>query len=333
MKANNLLPVVSLAAISFFSTSTLAESSLQPLILPQPEDQAVIEHRSQFQIGPELDLPGFGLDEDLYLSTHDTIGFFAIPVDTDAFQPFINFRAKALVTDADQLFFPLIPEDAHDISASFGATHVIDDQWSIAWGLGLGYAGDGFFEMSEGYYGTAGVSGIYQIDDRSSIAFFLDYDGNRTYFPDVPLPGFAYTLTLEDPNLTLVFGFPFSSVTIKPIEALALEGSIAPGEYELSAIYTFIPELSLETSLRQTTFAFHSDDVVSDYRRSRRVFLSQNTLEAMLHYQPTDWASLRFGAGYAFGQEISFGFDTRHDATVYELKDAPFVALEAQLSF
>ena len=66
---------------------------------------------------------------------------------------------------------------------------------------------------------------------------------------------------------------------------------------------------------------------------NRRLFFSQDRLEAGLTFDPAPRWSWTFAGGWAFGQEFTRGFDVRDDETVRELDDAPFLRLALDVSF
>src|SRR4051812_7228022 len=66
-------------------------------------------------------------------------------------------------------------------------------EWIVGASVGLGYAGDRPFADGDAWYGKGTLSVFRLFSDTEALVFALDYDGNRTILPDVPLPGIAYT--------------------------------------------------------------------------------------------------------------------------------------------
>ena len=56
----------------------------------------------------------------------------------------------------------------------------------------VGYAGDKPYSDSDAIYGTANVIIGRQFSGNKALLFDLNYDGNRTFLPDVPIPAVEY---------------------------------------------------------------------------------------------------------------------------------------------
>ena len=79
--------------------------------------------------------------------------------------------------------------------------------WIFAVGVAAGYAGASPFSEGNAWYGKATAVALRQFSESDALVLVLDYDGNRTLLPDVPLPGIAYTHRVS-PSLFYVIGAP-----------------------------------------------------------------------------------------------------------------------------
>src|SRR5579884_3442076 len=114
-----------------------------------------------------------------------------------------------------------VPSELIDASVAGGAFVNETNGWVTGLTLGGGYAGDTPFARGSAWYPKADVVLAKKFSDTDALGIGLDYDGNRTYVPDIPLPGFGYSHQF-DPTLLLVIGAPVSSLTWKPIEHLRI---------------------------------------------------------------------------------------------------------------
>lgn len=115
-----------------------------------------------------------------------------------------------------------VPDQLSDESIAIGTGIAKWDKWVAGITLGVGYAGTSAFDVGSGWYGKADLVVAREINDNDAVGFILDYDGHRTYLPDVPLPGVGFSHRF-DPKLQMVAGIPFSSVSWKPVEHVDLE--------------------------------------------------------------------------------------------------------------
>ena len=60
---------------------------------------------------------------------------------------------------------------------------------SCGFTAGGGFAGDNAFTDGSAFYGLANVTAIHSLGDDRGYMLILDYNGNRSIFPDIPRPG------------------------------------------------------------------------------------------------------------------------------------------------
>ena len=180
------------------------------------------------------------------------------------------------------------------------------------------------------------ISVFKKFNEKTALAVGIDYNGNRTYAPDIPLPGFAYIAQLS-PELELTVGLPITAVDWQPMERVRVQVS-----YELvdnidaRVGYEFVKGLEAYGSLGQRSDAFFIDGLSSG---NERLLFEQRRAEVGLTWRTKDSGvgeqDLEFTAalGYAWSGEFSAGFDQRDSALVADVSDEPYLRLGLQLRF
>ena len=216
-----------------------------------------------------------------------------------------------------------IPAKLDDMSLALATPLAQVGDWFLGATVGIGYAGSAAFGDSEGWYGKGNVMTGTQLNKDSSLVLLVDYDGNRTWLPDVPLPGFMYASKWGD-TLHYALGFPVNAVEWTPIDRLKLSLSTylltsidAAAEYELSHEWT----LFAKYATRQDSF------YDSRLPENRRLFYGENRVEGGIGYELGESVKLEVGIGYAFGRAFSTGFDERDLQRVTTISDEPYARL------
>lgn len=224
---------------------------------------------------------------------------------------------------------PGLPNNLRDESVGMAFVFYRDTEWKLSGGLAVGYAGNNLYADEKAAYAKADLMAEHKIDDKSSIQVSLDYNGNRTFMPDVPLPGIAYLRELA-PNVTCIIGLPVSSIEWKPCEKVTLSAEYLMFEdFAIGARYELTKQIGLNVQFSTNTDAFQ----YNDNKTNDRLFYSQQTLEASLDYTPIDALTLSVAAGYAFNQSFYTGFDDRHTDEVTDLADVPYIRIGASFRF
>jgi hypothetical protein len=234
---------------------------------------------------------------------------------------------------------PRLPKNLTDESVAIGTGIADVSGWEAGITVGVGNAAAGAFNDGNGLYGQFDLLVGHDIDKTSKIGIVLDYNGNRTFLPDVPLPGVEYSKTL-DPTLLLVAGFPLTSVTWTPDKQNTLNRQLTitatyeiPYSFEASADYALIDstgpagKLAAFTSFTNRLLAFHdNDEPVGRYR----IFFEQNRAELGVRWTPRPIVSLVLAGGEAFDQRFHYGWDSINYGETAKLGDSLYtrVALE-----
>ena len=211
--------------------------------------------------------------------------------------------------------------------------------------LGVGYAGVGAFDDGNAYYGLATLVVGRQFDNGDAFGLVVDYDGNRTFLPDWPLPGFQYQKNLPGPlpgrdTLKLNVGFPFSGVIWGPTDRLTVTANYAiPDEFTGRVDYELFQNTGVFAEFANRRDAFHWDAL--DNSSDRLLFL-QRRVEAGVRYTLNDTLEQAgqepgltavLAGGYAFGQRFDVGFDSTNTDRAADPSDEPYVRVGLELRY
>lgn len=219
--------------------------------------------------------------------------------------------------------------DLADFAAALGIGLGQFDGWDISLIAGGGHS---YVEGDPGdnhgsAYALAGLVVSRRLDEQSDLTFVLDYNGNRSILPDVPLPGVVYSRRVSD-DLRLSLGLPVSSLHWSPADRWSVDlRYVLP--YSLDAVigYRLLDELLLFASFETSLSAFRDGD------GRDRIFYSRRLAQLGLTWTPWPNTSLTFAGGWAFDQEFTTGWDTRDEDEVFDVSDEPFLRAKIAVDF
>jgi hypothetical protein len=242
--------------------------------------------------------------------------------------PRLGFSVSSLQIDTN---LPGFPGSFNDVSISVGTGIAKFNGWVAGMTLGVGHSSTNTFGDGSGYYGMATVLFGHEIDAVSSFGLALDYNGNRSFMPDVPLPGFVYTRQVPEQRMEFSIGFPFAYGRYRPIDALLLEVNFTfPDFIGGSVSYDLTPGIGLYGSLAQRTESYHSPDLTNDVDS---IIFEQTVAEAGMRFHVEDNFVLIVAGGYAFDQSFRTGFDSRETDKFVDINDGPFARIEGQFQW
>ncbi len=310
-----------------------------------------------FMFGSETsNADAFGNSHDFRADIYDLTGRLRLTPGDSAegiarAQPRAGFATRYIQLHSND---PVLPDELFDGAAALGMGVLSYEGWLGGISLGAGYAGTDFERDGNALYfqGSFAVGKTFA-NGVDSFGLVLDYDGNRSFLPDVPLLGFQYRRRLDpaarppregpsfegyDPEadparLVLALGFPFSGIEWRPNDRLTVEITYSiPQDLTARADYTLSgdPEtggVGLYASLNRTVSAFHDNDLPSGHR----LFFRQSTAEAGLNWRLHDRLELVVAGGWAFNQEFETGWDSRDLDGVADVDDAAYVRALARL--
>ena len=221
------------------------------------------------------------------------------------------------------------PHQLIDASFAGGTFLSKNNGWVTGITAGVGYAGDTPFARGTAWYGKADFVVAKVFNENDSIGIGLDYDGNRTYLPDVPLPGVGFSHRF-DPKLKMVFGVPVTSIDWKPIEHLEVKFDyVLVQDLDADVGYEFLPHLQVYGGFQTRRDAFH----VAGIPDHRRLLYEQRRTEVGLRFQPKKLVSFVVAAGYGFDGEFRTGWDDQRTHRFLRFSDEPYVRAGFELKF
>ena len=221
--------LVSLFLCVLSATTAYAQTASTILVVPWQTDEA-----AQFYVNNWSQTEGKAKqsDQDVRLTRYVAVGRWQLDYGNPQ-KPAAAVLFHQLNTHSDD---PAIPDRLVDVSAAGSMLFDLDDDKTLQVTLGAGYAGDNAFGDGRAYYGIADLIVTQPIDENHGYKFLLTYNGNRSIFPDLPLPGFAYYGVLDGSQYAV--GFPASTITIFPNAKTRLQATyIIPWNINANARY------------------------------------------------------------------------------------------------
>jgi hypothetical protein len=313
------------ALLICFAEFALAQTNSALLIAPFSKELAVeAEASAVFLEGGHI--AESDNDEDFRLSGYGTQGHFRL-IPGELKSPRIGYDFTYLDLDTS---FDALPDRLVDQSIAIGFPIAQIDEWILGASVGVGYAGDGGFGDGDAWYGLSSIAAFRQIDDKQALVFVLDYDGNRTFLPDIPIPGVAYIRRIDD-RLEMTLGVPISSIKWEATDQLTVELAYSlPDDFRVDIGYEFIPHLALFGRVRQQRVGFFFDGLAENYDR---IIFQQRRAEAGVRFEPNEQIHADLALGYAWGGEFSEGFDSRRTNEIADISDEPYIRAGVELRF
>jgi len=321
------LLATALSASFLFAHAAKAQTDPSMMLAPWAGDHQAQVKASAFYTPTETE--GAGTDVDLAI--FDATGRVRLDPD-DAYNPTIGFEyVRYNISSSDAA----LPDDLTDASIAFGGSFGDTDlgetlgEWQLGYTLGVGYAGTTPFNDGDAWYGKADLFAVKAIDRDTRWLIGINYDGNRVFLPDVPLPAITYFSRLND-TTTYAIGIPFSRITWKPDEFWTVDiRSAVFFSFNGTVSYQATDDLKLFAAYVRRSDAFTLPGTLDN----RRLLFSQQRLELGLTYDLMANASLTLAGGYAFQQEFDFGYDTRDPAGLRDLDDSGYLRAGIELRF
>lgn len=227
---------------------------------------------------------------------------------------------------------PLLPERLTEIRVSVGYDFgpYFEGEWNVSATFGVGYAGDAAFNDSDAWFLLADVILTKQIDAQSTLQLVFNYDGNRSFLPDVPLPSFLYTRRVNE-QFTYGVGFPYNLIIWKPADKWTVEANYwFPLTMNLVVSYEVCDFATIFARLQNRYRGFH---IEGDGNDEDRLYFQQRRIEAGVDLKPCANASIIVAVGYAFDQSFEFGWDVRDTNTVQDVDAAPYLRVGGEIRF
>ena len=305
----------------------VAQTGPELMLLPWQEGQAFQASARAISVSTETD----PLGADIHFTRYDGSARLRLDPNSEA-DPTLGYEYTYFELSTGD---PALPSRLTDTSIAFGGRLGATDfgmdhgDWEVAYTLGFGYAGDVPLHDGDAWYALGSVSAVRAIDRDTQWIVALQYDGNRVFLPDVPLPAVTYR-GRYNAEVTYTLGFPFSSLTWRPdlnwtvtLRTLVLVNLNAEVAYKATDDLTFYAVYERDTD------AFQLDGDLD----TRRLIVSQQRVELGLRYRVDENLRLIAAGGFAFDQTFDRGFDTRDLRTVADLDDAAFFRVGVEVAF
>ena len=325
-------------------SSARAQTGPELLIKPWPRDQ-IIEADAQADFYNETNTnnpsaAGSGRAT-LSLSEYDTEGrlrFFPRDENVRA-DPRFGYNLIYLHLNTND---PRLPKELTEESIAIGTGIADVSGWQAGITVGAGYAAAGAFNDGNALFGQFDLLLGHDLSKTSTLGIVLDYNGNRSFLPDTPLPGIEYTKTV-DPTLLLAVGFPLDSVTWKPDKKNTLDRQLTikatytiPDSFEATADYAVIDstgpagKVGAFASFTNRLLPFHdNEEPVGRYR----IFFEQDRAEMGVRWTPRPIVSLVVAGGYAFDQRFHYGWDSVNYGEIAKLGDSLYTRLALEFRY
>lgn len=206
---------------------------------------------------------------------------------------------------------PIIPDDLTDSSIAYAMPIAKFGEFLVEFSVGAGYAGDDPFGGT-GWYGLASVTARGWLNETNLLYLGLDYDGNRTFAPDIPMPIVLWTHIWSE-KFRATFGFPFFGLVWNPNNKWEIEVEyLPPTRTVVVATYKLPGAVDLFARYRSATFGFKIRD---DPRENYRTFYSEERLELGVRWNIARETNLEFVAAWVADRRFSRGYDLIDDTT------------------
>ncbi len=264
-------------------------------------------------------------------------------------QPRLGFQLTSIAFDT---LDPNFPRRLSDASVGYGMGLFKVDDWIGGVTLGLGYAsasgrarfGDENLENEDQFapfldedgnalYGQVNLVTGKTFENGDAFGFVLSYDGNRTIFPDIPLPGFQYRTKVND-DLSYAVGFPLSSLNWDPSGPLSVDINLSlpqdiTGRVSLDFATFAGSPVQLYGSVSRRVVAARWDELDDG---NQRVFFFQSLAELGFSIEPeADDVKFLIAAGYDMDPRLSTGFDTRQLELLSDVDAGTYIRVTFEL--
>lgn len=321
MMSQRRFPAVALASLSLLGISLTASAQTGPdlLIRPFPANRSVESQADAIRL---FDTNTSNADAGFSLTSLEAEGRFRILRENIA-QPVGGFSASQLLIDTDD---PALPENLGDYSLGAGMGLFSQRGWVGGITFALGHASDSPFSDSNAWYGKATfVVGKQDLWDGWGFGLAIEYNGNRTFRPDTPLPGFVFSKRLDEIDSVVTIGIPVTGIRWTPNDQWeVILNYVFPDFVDIKVTFFPLRTIGIYGSVGQRTYAFWSDTLTDG---NDRIFYRQRRAELGVEWKPTENVAVVLSGGYAFSQEFTVGWDSQDDELLADVDDAPYARL------
>jgi hypothetical protein len=303
---------------------SFAQSGVDLMVRPFPKDN-VLEMRGEASGYTDAHIKKS--NEDFSLGIYDLEGRYRLNPGEHV-DPRIGFDVTYLNMGGN---FNRVPDSLVDTGISFGMGVLDQSGWLGGASFGIGYAGAAPFGDGNAWYGKFDLAFGKKISETQEFGFVIDYDGNRSVYRDIPLPGFVYRLRLTEKHLLIAAGFPYTSVEYKPDDHWTFEVRwLIPDDFDASINYKIDNGLGIFGGVRRRVESFFWDELSDSHDR---LFFQQRRAEVGFSWEPIERLRGELAFGYAWDQEFSTGWSNNNTDLVGDVSDEPYVRIGVQWQY
>jgi hypothetical protein len=239
----------------------------------------------------------------------------------------VDIDSNARLFDTD---FPWpvdhFPSELWNIEIGTTYRQKLENDWTVGGEVRVGSPSDRPFGSLDEV--AVNATGYLRIPDgeRNAWLLFVNYNNNREFLENVPIPGVGYHYVAGREFNALV-GIPISTVFWQPAEDWTLTGRyFVPRQIDLELAYQVIDPLALYIGYQWDNDRWFRADRRDD---DDRLFYYEQRGLVGLRWDVTEAARVELAGGYAF-ERFWFegeGYEDRHDSRV-SLDSGPFLKLE-----
>jgi len=324
------LTVLTILAISFFPAGLRAENEMGGWFGSDlGKAKAVISYEATGSPGREVE----GQKTDW--REIEQRAAFSAPLRQDSASEWL-FRTSVLRKDMrTDAILPTTKERFPDTlwNISFGSQYrqLLQNGWIGGVSASLGSASDRPFNTMQETTLQANLFTRIPSGERNAWLLLLNYNNNREFLSNIPLPGIGYWYA---PNQTfhLLIGLPFVFLEVKPAADLALHVSYFPiRDLSAGVTYRVREAVKLHASFDWKGERYFRADRSDD---ARRLFYQEKRLTIGGQWQPGRGVTFDLAGGYAFDRQYFEGQSySDRDFNRIDIAPAPFVSVRAGLSF
>ena len=192
--------------------------------------------------------------------------------------------------------------------------------WDVGVAAGGGYSSTWPFVNSNGIFQIGHLTAEKPIDAHNSFLVAVDYEGNGSLLPDVPLPGFAFLHREKD--MLLMVGYPTSKLKWKPSKHFQMTANYdVPYSADVDLDYRVDDHYGFFCNAGNFFHGFVRDDMDLDHRQ----FFQMTRFEMGVRCNFDPYWDGTIGIGFACNQNISNGYDIRDMRPVGHLTNEPYL--------
>lgn len=214
-----------------------------------------------------------------------------------------------------------LPDHLFDTSVGFAQPVARLGKYFAVVTAAAGYAGDKPYSDSDALYFTANLLIGRQFSDDKALIFDLNYDGNRTFMPDVPIPALEYKDRVNE-YFTYTVGLPINQITYTPLRGLQIDAGWSLVQTFSGRVgYTFAKGVEVYGQYIDRLSAFH---LSADQNPDSRLFYQERLASIGMGWRPTRLIRVSVQGGWSFASEMYRGWDVRDYTVVRHFADGAF---------